>query len=326
MAARLLSAGDSPHYPGLGGFSLRRLLHTFGLVTLVCTAAIGTAGATVWLICLVTKIPDVSRLGYTFQWRLDYLTRIDPAVRAATLARISRQLNDPATTYALQKLGQNFSSNAPWDPQKLSEILYERLESDPTLPTGKAVRVGMDKRLNRLALAYLLSGDREFYKVIFDDFHTSLTFSPGRICGEPFYGTDWLSARVNRGLYAPLLGLSTFRFPPNAFVKRWSEDSYLHLWDTVPIWWLALAAIIGVLAALALRPLRRTQLAPLLHAIAAVATGGAMLLANCSLTFRAPRFALSTYILFLFAFILVTTKLCEPFAEHAKPKSRSSGG
>jgi hypothetical protein len=32
-------------------------------------AAIGTPSATVWLICLVTKIPDVSRLGYTFQSR-----------------------------------------------------------------------------------------------------------------------------------------------------------------------------------------------------------------------------------------------------------------
>ena len=70
----------------------------------------------------MTKIPDVSRLGYTFQWRLDYLTRIDPAVRAATVARISRQLNDPATTYALQKLEPFYGTNWPRDQQQLPLI------------------------------------------------------------------------------------------------------------------------------------------------------------------------------------------------------------
>ena len=99
--------------PGLSAFALRKLLQTLGLVTLVGVAAIGAARATVWLICRIKKIPDVSRLGYTFQWRLDYLTRVDPAVRKATLARISSQLHDPATTYAIQRLKENLNSRSP---------------------------------------------------------------------------------------------------------------------------------------------------------------------------------------------------------------------
>lgn len=316
--SRFFSSASSAHRSGLSAFGLRKLLQTFGLVTLVGVAAIGAASATVWLICRITKIPDVSRLGYTFQWRLDYLTRVDPAVREATLARISSQLDDPATTYALQRLKESLNSRAPWDPQMLSQNIYERLEGDPTILTGKARRVSMDHRLNKLALAFLLSGDHMLYEAISEDFNTGLTFSSGRICGEPFYGTDWLIARVNEGLYAPLRGLSTFRFAPDTFVKRWSKDSYLHLWNTVPLWSLALLVVLAVLAALAWRPLHRAQSAVLSHALAAMAIGGLMLLANCSLTFRAPRFALSTYILFLFAFILLGTKLCENLVNRSR--------
>ena len=141
-------------------------------------------------------------------------------------------------------------------------------------------------------------------------------FSSGRICGEPFYGTDWLIARVNEGFYAPLRSLSTFRFAQDTFVKRWLKDSYLRLWSTVPLWSLALL-VMSCDWRLTWGPLRRSQLAVLLHAIAAMAIGALMLLANCSLTFRAPRFALSTYILFLFAFILPGTKLCENLVHRA---------
>ncbi|MGA8659764.1 MAG: hypothetical protein WB586_26895 [Chthoniobacterales bacterium] len=312
-ALRIFPSTDSVYRPGLSAFPLPKLLQTLGLVILVGVAAIGTAKATVWLICRVKKIPDVSRLGYTFQWRLDYLTRVDPVVRKATLARISTQLHDPATTYAIQRFEENLNSKKPWDPEILSRILYERLESDETLRDGKERRVAVDHRLNRLAQAVLLSGGQDLYNAISEDFRISLMFAPGRICGEPFYGTDWLIGRANQDVFAPLRSLSTFQLPAGTFVQRWLKDPYLCLWSKVPLWSLALLVMIEVLIGLTWGSLRRSQLPLLLHAMAAVATGAVMLLANCSLTFRAPRFALSTYILFLFAFILATTKLCEAF-------------
>jgi hypothetical protein len=295
----------------LSSLPLRQLLRTLGLAILVGVAAIGTAKTTVWLICRVKKMPDVSRLGYTFQWRMDYLTRVDPVVRHSILARISGQLHDSATTYAIQRLEENLNSKKPWDAEILVRSLNECLQSDETLHTGKQKRVAADHRLNQLARIVLLTGGHELYRSIGEDFQTSLTFTPARICGEPFYGTDWLIARTNEDIFAPLRNLSTFHYPAGMFVQRWLADPYLYLWSTVPLWSLALFAVIEVLIGLAWGSLHRDQAPVMLHAAAAAVTGAVMLLANCSLTFRAPRFALSTYVLFLFAFILATTKLLE---------------
>jgi hypothetical protein len=225
-------------------------------------------------------------------------------------------------------LEENLNLKKPWDAEILSRTLDEQLASDETLRGGKERRAAVDHRLNKLAQTALLIGGHDLYNAILEDFRASLMFSPGRICGEPFYCTDWLIARASEDVFAPVRRLSSFQLPAGTFVQRWLNDPYLGLWNTVPLWFLALLVMIEVLIGLVWGSLRRSHLPALLHATAAVVTGAVMLLANCSLTFRAPRFALSTYILFLFAVILATAKILDHLLTrnvHAQQGHRTPG-
>jgi len=297
--------------PGLNSLGLSKLLQNLALVTVVGGGAIVASNATIWSLCLLLKIPHVSRIGYTFQWRLaHYLKRLDAPAREAAIASISRKLHDPPTTFALQRLEASLAKQE-WDTEIVSRTIYDQLGVGAMRMTGKDIRVATDQRLNKLATALLFSNDPSFYKTIFDDFKTGLTFSPARICGEPFYGTDYLIPRLTGNLLAPLRPLRTFHFRAGTFVDLWSKNPYFHLWEGISLQWIAFATLIAVLIVFGLRPFRRTDMASELHALAAVVTGYVILLANCSVGELLPRYTLPTYILFLSAFALATSQLCE---------------
>jgi hypothetical protein len=310
-AWRIFSPPVTSDAPGLNSLGLSKLLQNFALVTVVGVGVVGASNATIWSLCLMLKIPYVSRVGYTFQWRLaHYLKSLDAPTREAAIASISRRLHDPPTTSALQRLEASLAKQE-WDPEIVSRTLYDQLGAGAKRMTGKDIRVATDQRLNKLATALLFSNDPSFYKTIFDDFKTGLTFSPARICGEPFYGTDYLIPRLTENFFAPLRPLRTFHFRAGNFVDLWSRKPYSHLWEGISLQWIAFATLIAVPIVLGLRPFHRSDMASELHALAAVVTGYVILLANCSVGELLPRYTLPTYILFLSAFALATSQLCE---------------
>lgn len=298
--------------PGLDGYSPRKLLQKLALVIALGVAAIATSNATIWSVCLMLKIPYVSRIGYTFQWRLaHYFKTLDAAARESAIADISHKLNDPPTTFALQRLEASLALGQEWDPEIVSRTLYDRLGVDAPGMNGKEKRVATDRRLNKLAAAFLFSNDLSFYRSIFGDFKSGLAYSPARICGDPFYGTDWFSDPANRKGLPPVPPLRTFRSRGETFVRLWSRNAYFHLWEGISLQWIAFAALIGVFLMLALKPFHQTITTSALHALAAIVTGYVILLANCSVGELLPRYTLPTYILFLSAFALAASQLCE---------------
>jgi hypothetical protein len=295
---------------GRGHRDHEKLLRMLGLSAFVGVASIVAASATVWVICRIDKIPDVSRFGYIFQWRLDYLAKLQPQDREATLAAISKQLNDPATTYALDQLSARLNLKQPWTPDVVSTALDKRLKFEERKSWKDSI-AAVDRRLNKLAVAFLFSGDRYLYQAILDDFGASLRFSPDQICREPFDATDWLNARIDQKDFNLIRGLATFRHPAGTFLNDWSHNFYFNWWREIPLWLLALLTILEISIGLAWNSFDHSRSETFLFALGLLVTGGVLCLANCSLTALAPRFILSSYILFLLALTVSTVGLIE---------------
>ncbi|MGA8659766.1 MAG: hypothetical protein WB586_26905 [Chthoniobacterales bacterium] len=310
ITLRALSRVSFDSCSGSGRGYHEKLLRMLGLSAFVGIASIVAASATVWVICRIDKIPDVSRFGYVFQWRLDYLAKLQAQDREATLARISRQLNDPATRYALDQLDARLNLKQPWTPDVVSTALDKWLKLEERKSWKESI-AAVDRRLNKLAAAFLFSGDRYLYQAILDDFGASLRFSPDQICREPFDATDWLNLRIDQKDFNGIRGLETFRHPAGTFHNDWSHNFYFNWWRAIPLWLLASLTILQISIGLAWNSFEHSRSETFLFALGLLVTGGVLCLANCSLTALASRFILSSYILLLLALTVSTVGLIE---------------
>jgi len=261
---------------------------------LLGAGAILAANAVTILACRLTKTPYRSKIGATFEWRLDYLETISPNSQVQILKAIDHNLNDPAISYALGKTQALLAMRRPWDPTVIHRALFDILSAQG-MTAWRALRFETDKRLNRIALQFLLTGGPQFWSVIIQDFWTSLNFSSADICREAFRTTDLLVQLSVGNSFRSIRHLATFQFQDQSYESRWSRNAFLTLGQSVRLWELMLIALFGAVWSCSLRQKRDPQFG--IYLISLVITGAAMCFANCALTFMAPRFALPLYCL-----------------------------
>lgn len=252
-----------------------------------------------YVLCAGTGTVWVSRLGYTFQWRLDFLAYLPSTERRALLAALDKRLNDPLISSGLAAVETAFERQEPFDPERLFSAMYDNLASQGMKASG-ARRDLIDRKLNRLAQTLLLSPDRHFWHVVTADFLASMNYSPPQMAAEPFLSTDWLKARLGQPVFEPLRGLVTFRSAQRS-AETWQKGAYFQFGAGIPVWSFGGAALVCC-ALLALNaPRAETPWPALSFSLALLFTGAALLYANCALTFRGARFVPPTYTLFLLA-------------------------
>jgi hypothetical protein len=100
---------------------LRNRIFTFALLG---AGALVASNAVTLLACRLTKTPFRSKIGATFEWRLDYLETISPASQDKILNTIERDLNDPAIFYAFDKAKAFLATGRPWDPTIIHSALF----------------------------------------------------------------------------------------------------------------------------------------------------------------------------------------------------------
>lgn len=257
------------------------------------------AQSIMYVLCAGTGTVWVSALGYTFQWRLDFLTQLPAAERRALLADLDKRLNDPLISTGLAAVETAFDRREPFDPERLFTAMYDQLAAQGMQSVG-ARRDLVDRKLNRLAQTVLVSADRRFWRVVTRDFLASLDYSLPQMAAEPFHSTDWLKDRLGQPAFEPLRGLVTFRSAQRA-AEKWQNSAYFQLGAGIPVWVFGVAALVGC-ALSALNAGRDETLWPALSfSPALLLTGAALLYANCALTFRSARFVPPAYVLFLLA-------------------------
>ncbi|MBV9489991.1 MAG: hypothetical protein JO069_09745, partial [Verrucomicrobia bacterium] len=288
---------------GKGGPVLAAFAKPVAGSLILSVGAFLVAQGTMGLLCVRTHTVWVSRVGYTFQWRLDFLARLPDAERRAFLADLNRRLNDPLLADGLAAVETAFERQQPFEPERLFHAMYDVLGGQGMSSVG-ARRDLIDRKLNRLARTVLLSTDGRFWRVATADFLDSMKYTPPQVTAEPFNCTDWLKARLAEPMFEPLRSLATFRTAQDA-LRTWQRDAYFHVGTGLPVWTVGAMALVGSVL-LALKRRGGAALSPwpaLSFALALLITGTALLYANCTLTFRAARFVPPTYILFLLAAI-----------------------
>jgi hypothetical protein len=86
--------------------------------------------------CAVTKTPFRSKLGAVFMWRLGYLSNITSVSQERILKKVDTYLNDPAITFALNRIRELLIDKRPWDP--------DTMPKDPYLKIGKSTKLGYE--------------------------------------------------------------------------------------------------------------------------------------------------------------------------------------
>jgi hypothetical protein len=296
-SSRLLNRGSALRKPALIAIG-KPLAASLAL----SAAAFLVAQGVMYVLCAGTGTVWVSRLGYTFQWRLDFLTHLPATERRAFLADLDKRLDDPLIANGLAAVETAFQRQQPFDPERLFTAMYDNLASQGMKSSGTR-RDLVDRKLNRLARTILLSPDRRFWRVVTEDFLASMDYSLPQMAAEPFHSTDWLKARLGQATFEPLRGLVTFRNAQQT-AEKWQNSAYFQLGAGIPVWSFGAAALVCcTLLGLHARRAAGTPWPALSFSLALLFTGAALLYANCALTFRGARFVPPTYILFLLAAI-----------------------
>jgi hypothetical protein len=306
VEATIMRRSDSNKIPD----RVKERLRTFLFVSMIGVSAVIIANLSIFLICRLSKVPYRSRIGYTFQWRLDYLLNLDPEERDRVLQNVAAKIHDAPTTEALQKAQMSLDRGKTWDQFLLCTTLYERLRSTEAAGKKRA-RLDGDKRLNKIALTFLTTGGAKFYGSVCRDFFTSMTFAPSDVCREPFMTTDWLLERIDQQMYKSVRQLREFQAQAGTFLKLWEKTLYFHLWAWVPLWLLTLIVITGAVVSRWTSRNEESYLLSVAYPIALVGVGIVISIANCCLTFLAARFTLPLYTLGLFGFCTVLIQFME---------------
>jgi len=164
-------------------------------------------------------------MGYVFQWRLNYLATLSRKDREQRLSSVERALSDKAISYGIQKFAESFTGDQRWQPEALSQSIFDRVRQQTDLPFRKQA-YETDIRLNRIVRWFLLSGDTTLYLRIATDSVRALLFSPADLCWEPFRDTDYLHAMLSQPNFERLRGLASFHVPVGTYESKWRSPWY----------------------------------------------------------------------------------------------------
>jgi hypothetical protein len=284
----------------------RALIPVFGL----SVVAVIACQLVTFALCGIYKVPFRSRVGYVFQWRLDYLGSLSPDQRNARLERVANKLNDRSVTYAVRQVESALGEKAGWQPELLSQAIYRWFESNTHGSFGQR-SAAMDARLNAIAGEFLWSGDPALYGQIGRDFIASLQFAAPDITKEPFLATDWLNGFLADPVFQPVKHLKTFQDRSGSSLDQFARAPYCQLWRGVPLWAIGTCGLSLAVGLMIRRSFSSNSLVRDCYLVLLICTGLLICLANCTLTFLAPRFTPSVAILFQVA-------CCIALGEHAE--------
>jgi hypothetical protein len=273
--------------------------------------------------CAVTKTPFRSKLGAVFVWRLGYLSNITSASQERILKKVDTNLNDPAITFALDRVRELLIDKRPWDPDTMPKALVEWISArDHGNP--KRILSEADQKLNQVALQFLLHGGAEFWAAVMHDFWISLNDSSSDICHEPFRTTDLLASWSTQARFQPVRHLSTFDPSLASYDSRWRLDPYLKIGKSIKLGYELLFVFLGASWIFVFRHEIGPQIS--LYVASLAFSGAAICFANCALTSMLPRFELPLLDLTLFGLaVIVATLLDKKMASGASEQFAGHG-
>jgi hypothetical protein len=290
------------------------------IATAVSTAAIVVAHSIPNALARKTRLHPHSRIGYTFLWRLHFLTELPEESRADLLRKASARASSEEVRQLIRLL---------------EHMMLEQTDPiEPTAFVNRAIGIyggslhweDLDAGLKQMEFGFLWPPSPELLRVIKSDFITG-TELPSTVITEYLFATTAYYFQHAKELPG-LAKVSTFRNEVNGdkILALPSQHPYFHLWQgityrgAVAIWTVAFMVFL-VLA-------RREGLLAVVTAALAVlfvAVGLFQFSTVCVLSIYQPRFALSMWELLLFSFFLLIGTTFELFFEKEKSAGQLLG-
>lgn len=274
---------------------IQRRLRLCGLAVIISLLSLAVADRTVRYICRASKLKYRSTFGLIFEWRLNFLSKMDETERTKMLGRLSARVEDPVVKQMIAEAPAAITALKGWDPQACTNKFVEIVErSGATTDVGYQV----DLYRNRVAKTFLLSREPAFLQAVGNDFLAAFDFSQRELATFPIAATLYCFGRIQEMPQLPKL--STFGGPTaEATLAAQERTPYYRLLDirfrNLFLIWVALTAIAGVFS-------RGKKLVP--FSIALIGTAVVMVLLTCFLSELLPRFLLPFWVLYVAATLL----------------------
>lgn len=159
----------------------KRELFRAGLFIAAGLLSIALADGTLRLLSRAADIPYHSRLGYTFVWRLNFLSALPAAERALLIDRLSAKAETPDLASALKVLGED--SPGPMETMRRMQV---QLPSEISQSEER-----FDEVLNGVARAFLFPPGAAFRAAVQSDFSKALSVTLPNVVRDRFHSTTF---------------------------------------------------------------------------------------------------------------------------------------
>ncbi|MFN2476766.1 MAG: hypothetical protein ABR526_10565 [Chthoniobacterales bacterium] len=284
----------------------RNHLNQAVVATAITAICIVVAQASLQKLCRLEDLHYHSRLGFTFLWRLPFLTALPKETQRRALAKIARR---PMSDDAQKLIGM------------LSEMLNEgsRLEAGDLIPRVRTtlfppgVRWSGDKfdaALNELAVAFLRPPIAEHRRAAIRDLKAALRTPLPDPATSLFETTAYYF--TNAESMAACSGLTTFRnWTAEQLLAMPSAHTYFRLWSGVPYF----AGLVVVSAIALLGGLARKKALEIGFAASLAGTGVLMVALTCFIGGILPRYTLPMWETLMIALVICGGALADRIAE-----------
>ena len=228
-----------------------------------------------------------SRLGFTFMWRLKFLSELPPETRNDLLDRVASRTSSPDARKVILSLSEAF----PEGPN--SDVIAFLRQAELSLaPETKSQDERFAIALNAVAQAFLWPPQRILLGTVATDFARSREATIRSVVNHLFAGTTFFFS--NPESMPGCASLVTFRDKTAPqIVAVFKKHSYFHRrknfsYNAFLLFWLTNLVVLTILAMV-----RNEKIAALAsYAAALTLLGLAMMLANCFLAEFLPRYTL----------------------------------
>ncbi|HEX4641099.1 MAG TPA: hypothetical protein VH252_06915 [Chthoniobacterales bacterium] len=287
--------------------TVKRRLVFCGLSLAVALLSLAVADRTVRYACRAAKIKDRSTIGLIFEWRLNFLAKLDAKERADLLGRLAQGTPDPVVQRMILETPAAIAGPGKWNPQACTNRFVEVIEQSG-VTTDLAYH--LDLYRNRLAQVFLRSFEPAFLRAVRADFRSAFDFSLREVTTFPIAATSYWFGRIDE--MPQLKNLAPFRgSAAEAALNAQERLIYFRLIDvrlrSLLIVWAALTIVVAVL---------RKGRSTVIYSAVLVGVGIVVVLLTCFLSELLPRFLLPFWALFVPAVVVSTGSLLGTRAPH----------
>ena len=267
--------------------------------------------------CRSARLTYHSRIGRTFLWRLSFLEKLPANEREDLLERVAERSGSAAVRKLLQLTSETVRAGQPLTAPAFFSAARTRLFQ----PGTKHEAEKFDLALNRMLRAFLFPPEREYLRVVRDDFTRARQISLGRVVDFYFATTAYYFD--HRDAMPACATLRTFRGTDARTLSRiLSRHPYLRFGGSLTY----NACIVGWLVALPLLAFFKRRQSDgavvIAYAVSLVSIGLLMMFSSCFFGELLPRYVLPMWeMLFASSCITLGATLDHAFASWAARRS-----